>query len=206
MSSFTLQPLKVLFSIGETLYETDFDFEHPWDEANDNFDLFQESSNWVGMNVDYEDMEFMAALIKLNEPLLKQLSEKQITKQQALSEITLPELKKFKVYYEIWGPATLTEKYSIKWDSYDEKWVNDNLRHYYNEGDFNFYDGNYEEYESDNFEPDNFDITHTVKIRESKIPILSKLVLENTKDVLNNLDKETLIELRNLINQKLSSS
>lgn len=206
MSSFTLQPLKILLSIGETLYETDFDFEHPWDEANDNFDLFQESSNWVGMNVDYEDMEFMAALIKLNEPLLKQLSEKQITKQQALSEITLPELKKFKVYYEIWGPATLTEKYSIKWDSYDEKWVNDNLRHYYNEGDFNFYDGNYEEYESDNFEPDNFDITHTVKIRESKIPILSKLVLENTKDVLNNLDKETLIELRNLINQKLSSS
>lgn len=206
MSSFTLQPLKVLLSIGETLYETDFDYEHPWDEVNDNFDLFQESSNWVGINVDYEDMEFMAALIKINEPLLKQLSEKKISKQQALSEITLPELKKFKVYYEIWGPATLTEKYSINWNSYDEKWVNDNLRHYYNEGDFSYYDGNYEEYESDNFEPDNFDITHTVKIRESKIPILSKLVLENTKDVLNNLDKETLIELRNLINQKLSSS
>jgi hypothetical protein len=206
MSSFTLQPLKVLLSIAESLYETDFDYSSPWDEAEDNQILFEGASNWVGMKVDYEDMEFMAALMNLNEPLLKQLSEKQISKQQALSEITLPELKKFKVYYEIWGPATLTEKYSTIWKSYDKGWVNDNLRHSYNDGDFSYYDGNYEEYETDNFEPDNFDIFHVEQLRESEKPILSKLVLENTKDVLNNLDKETLIELRNLINQKLSSS
>lgn len=206
MSSFTLQPLKVLFSIGETLYETDFDYDDPWDEAEDNYNLFETASRWVGMKLEYEDMEFMAALIKENEQLFKQLSEKQISKQQALSEIALPELKKFKIYYDIWGPATLTETYSTTWDSYDKSWANDSLRHSYNEGDFNYYDGNYEEYETDNFDPDNFEITRIREIRESKKPILSKLVMENTKDVLDNLDKETLIELRNLINQKLSSS
>jgi len=41
---------------------------------------------------------------------------------------------------------------------------------------------------------------------ENKKPILDKLVVENTTNLLDNLDRETLIQLRNLINQKLSSS
>jgi len=41
---------------------------------------------------------------------------------------------------------------------------------------------------------------------ENKKPILDKLVVENTTGLLDNLDRETLIQLRNLINQKLSSS
>ena len=205
MSSFTLQPLKVLLTIAESLYETDFNYSNPWDEAEDNQILFEGASSWVGMKVEYEDMEFIAAFMNINEPLLEQLSEKQISKQQAISEISLPKLKKFKIYYEIWGPATLTEKYSTKWESYDESWVNDSFRHSYIEGDFEYYEGNYEEYETDNFEPDNFDIFHTRKITESKKPILSKLLVENTKDALDSLDRETLLELRNLINQKLSS-
>jgi hypothetical protein len=205
MSSFSLQPFKVLLTIAESLYETDFNYDDPWDEADENYNLFKDASRWVGMNVEYEDMEFMASLMNINEPLLKQLSEKQISKQQALSQITPPELKKFKIYYEIWGPATLTERYSTTWESYDKSWVRDSLRYSYNEGDFSAYDGNYEDYETDNFEADNFEITDTREMRESKKPILSKLVMENTKDVLDNLDKETLIELRNLINQKLSS-
>ncbi len=40
----------------------------------------------------------------------------------------------------------------------------------------------------------------------NKKPILDKLVVENTTNLLDNLDRETLIQLRNLINQKLSSS
>ena len=43
------------------------------------------------------------------------------------------------------------------------------------------------------------------KLREGKKPILDRLVVENTKDLLENLDRETLVKLRNLINEKLSS-
>jgi hypothetical protein len=166
----------------------------------------KEKSSWTGVNSEIEDMEFMAALININEPIFQQLKEGSISIKEAIANLTLPELQKYKIYYEIWGPATLTEKYSTTWQSYDRKWVSANIRHSYNEGTFDYYDGNYEEYETDNFEPDNFDITDVRTLSESKKPILSKLVVENTKEILNNLDKETLIELRNLINQKLSSS
>lgn len=205
MNYFRSQPIKILLTVAQSLYETNFNYEDPWDDAEDNDELLKEKSAWLGLDTDYDDMEFMAAFMNINDVILEKLKEGGISKQQAITEITLPKQKTFKIFYEIWGPATLTEKYSTTWQSYDEKWVNESLRHQYNNGEFNYYDGNYEEYETDNFDPDNFDITYTEKIRESKKPILSKLVVENTKEMLHDLDKETLIELRNLINQRLSS-
>jgi hypothetical protein len=79
------------------------------------------------------------------------------------------------------------------------------LRYSYNDGSWDYYNGDYLEHETDDFEPDNFDITYVTKLREGKKPILDRLVVENTKDLLENLDRETLVKLRNLINEKLSS-
>ena len=129
----------------------------------------------------------------------------ELTNSQAIEALSIPKKKKYVAYYELWGPATLTEKYKTTWESYNKNWVKDSLRHSYNEGDFNFYDGDYQEHESDNFEADNFDITYINDLRENKEPILDKLVVENTQDLLDNLDRDTLLKLRNLINQKLSS-
>ena len=206
MSNFKNQPLKVILAVAESLLDTDFIYDNPWDEIDENYVLFEEKTAWLGVKVEFEDMEFIAAFMNINEPILESMKEGKMSKQEAITQVTIPKIKSFKLHYEIWGNATLTEQYSINWPSYDKNWVKDSLRAYYSDGTWSYYDGDYQGYETDNFEADNFDITDVDEIRESKKTILSKLVVENTKDLLENLDKETLIELRNLINQKLSSS
>jgi hypothetical protein len=41
--------------------------------------------------------------------------------------------------------------------------------------------------------------------KNTKTSLLGKLVLENTQDALNSLDKDTLLKLRTLINSRLSN-
>lgn len=206
MSLFLLtQPLKVLIAIAESLMEEDFDYESPWDESDENLSLLKGKTNWLGGKVDEDDMEFMAAFMLNNRRLLEDLISGKVSKSEAISEFEMPRLQKYKVWYEVWGNATLTEKYKTKWESYNRNWVKDSLRHAYNEGSFDYYQGEYVEYETDNFDADNFEILDIRPIDENTKPILSKLVVENTKEMIESLDKDTLIELRNLINRKLSS-
>jgi hypothetical protein len=190
MSRLSQQPLKVLLILSETLMQDNFYYGNPWDDAEDNLKLLRDKSGWIGIGIDYEDMEFIAAFIDENESIIKDVVDGKISKKDALDNLSIPKLEKFNIWYEVWGPATLTEKYRTTWQSYD----------------FSYWEGDYEEHESDNFEPDNFEITSRRKVMENKKPILDKLVVENTTNLLDNLDRETLIQLRNLINQKLSSS
>jgi len=206
MSRLSQQPLKVLLILSETLMQDNFYYGNPWDDAEDNLKLLRDKSGWIGIGIDYEDMEFIAAFIDENESIIKDVVDGKISKKDALDNLSIPKLEKFNIWYEVWGPATLTEKYRTTWQSYDDRWVQDSLRHSYNEGDFSYWEGDHEEDETDHFEPDNFEITARRKVLENKKPILDKLVVENTTGLLDNLDRETLIQLRNLINQKLSSS
>lgn len=203
--SLSSQPKRILLRASQLLYTTGFQFNNPYDEDYNNLEKVKILLGWIGEDFDFEDVEFISAFIKINESLIKLLDKKEISLDEAANQVQIPEQKKFKVYYEIWGPATLTEKYSSGWDSYFKEWVNDSFQHHYHEGSFSYWEGDYQEYETDNFEPDNFAITDVYELNEQKKPSLSKLVLENTSEILDNLDRETLIELRNIINQKLSS-
>ena len=205
MSSFTEQPIKILLAVAESLMDSKFDYNNPWKKSEENYELLDQSSAWIGISVEYEDMEFMAALLKQNEETLTDYINGKISRQDAISRIQKPKIKKFKIWYEIWGPATLTEQYNTVWESFDEKWAEDSLKFHYYDGSFDYFQGEYVGHESDDFEADNFQITDSKVLGENKKAILDKLVVENTENLLDNLDRDTLIHLRNLINRKLSS-
>jgi hypothetical protein len=205
MSVLSNQPLKVLLVLSKQLIEDEFEYRNPWDYEHDNMKKLNTSGAWIGEKFDEDDMEFIAAFILENLKIILSSIHNELTSSEAIEALSIPKKKKYTAYYEIWGSATLTEKYKTTWKSYYKDWVKDSLRYSYNEGNFDYYEGHYLEHESDNFEPDNFDITYVNELNENKVPILDKLVVENTEDLLDNLDRDTLLKLRNLINQKLSS-
>ena len=205
MSVLSNQPLKVLLVLSKQLIEDEFEYRNPWDYEHDNMKKLNTSGAWIGEKFDEDDMEFIAAFILENLKIILSSIHNELTSSEAIERLSIPKKKKYTLYYEIWGSATLTEKYKTTWESYYKNWVKDSLRYSYNEGHFDYYNGDYLEHESDNFEPDNFDITYVNELNENKVPILDKLVVENTQDLLDNLDRDTLVKLRNLINRKLSS-
>jgi hypothetical protein len=205
MSQLRNSPPRILIEIFSLLLSTDFDYGDPYDDYEKNKELLENSSRWASVDVDSLDVEFMAAFISKNENLIESFNSDGVNPNEIISRLVIPEMKEYRISYEIWGSAVLTEQYSTKRDSYSESLAKNSLRHEYHEGEFDYYQGKYEGYETDNFEADNFEITWVESVNESKKSILSRLVIENTSEVLNDLDKRTLIELRNLINQKLSS-
>ena len=205
MSVLSKQPLKVLLTLSKLLVEDGFNYQNPWDYVDDNMETLKSSGSWLGESLNEDDMEFISAFIIENLKTILSSIHNELTNSEAVERMFIPQKKKFSAYYEVWGSASLTEKYKTTWECYYEEWVNDSLRYSYNDGSWDYYDGDYLEHETDDFEPDNFDITYVEKLREGKKPILDRLVVENTKDLLENLDRETLVKLRNLINEKLSS-
>lgn len=205
MSDLSKQPPKILLTLSKLLVEDEFYYRNPWDEVDDNMVKLKSSSSWIGESYDENDMEFIAAFILENLKTILSSIHNEITNSEAVERLYIPEKKKFDAYYEVWGSATLTEKYKTRWECYYEQWVKDSLRYSYNDGSWDYYNGDYQEHETDNFDADNFDITYVTNLRENKKPILDRLVVENTEDLLDNLDRETLVKLRNLINEKLSS-
>lgn len=205
MSVLSRQPLKILLTVSKLLIENEFNYRNPWEDVYENMSKLKDNAGWIGEKLDEDDMDFIAAFILENLKTILSSTHNELTNSEAIERLSIPKKQNYKVWYEIWGPATLTEKYNTTWKSYHKNWVKDSLRHSYREGDFDYYQGDYQEHESDNFEPDHFDITYVNELNETKKPILDKLVVENTKDLLDNLDRDTLVKLRNLINQKLSS-
>jgi len=112
------------------------------------------SGAWIGEKFDEDDMEFIAAFILENLKIILSSIHNELTSSEAIEALSIPKKKKYTAYYEIWGSATLTEKYKTTWKSYYKDWVKDSLRYSYNEGNFDYYEGHYLEHESDNFDRD----------------------------------------------------
>jgi hypothetical protein len=205
MSQLRNSPPRILIEISSLLLSTDFNYRDPYDDYEKSEELLENSSKWASVDVDSLDVEFISSFIFKNEKLIESVNSDGVNPNEIISRLIIPEMKEYRVSYEIWGPAVLTEKYSTTRQSYGESFARNSLRHEYHEGKFDYYQGNYEEHETDNFDADHFEITWVESLNESKKSIISRLVIENTSEVLNDLDKRTLIELRNLINQKLSS-
>ena len=71
-------------------------------------------------------------------------------------------------------------------------------------GDWSYYDGDYIGSDVDEFDEDDLDIDDIEVVRESRNKsILNKLVVENTSEIIESLNRKTLLELRQLIDSKL---
>ena len=197
-------PLKAIVEISKLCWENQLDINSPYGDFSSNEEIVTDASAWTGQDVEALDVEFICLFMNQNSALLLSYFDGKSTFQDISSKLKIPKSKKFKVTYEVWGSATLTETYNTGWTSYNEDWIKDSMEEHRSNGSWNYYDGEYESNESDNFDPDDFDILDiTEKGRTFKENTFSKLVLENTNDILDNVDRDTLIKLRNLSNKSL---
>jgi hypothetical protein len=106
----------------------------------------------------------------------------------------------------VWGSCTYTDYKVQEFDSYDEKWVKDSAQQQRSDGNWDMWNGrdrrktDYENYEESDYELEGVYEVNKKPVQES---LLSKLIIENTSEVVNSLDKKTLLELRRIIDSKL---
>jgi hypothetical protein len=161
----------------------------------------------VGIDsLSYRDVEFISKFMTDNSELIQKIFE---TKDKSLlSELKYPINKMFKIPYEIHSNQSVLENYTVNWDSYDKKFVRSSLIEARNDGNFDEWTGDLQrtdvlDSETTDWIINDEDITEINT--EKTESILDRLVIENTSSVINSLDRNTLINLRNIINSRLSS-
>jgi hypothetical protein len=161
----------------------------------------------VGINsLEYRDVDFISKFMTDNSELIQKIFE---TKDKSLlSELEYPINKMFKIPYEIHSNQSVLENYTVNWDSYDKKFVRSSLIEARNDGNFDEWTGDLQRTDVLDSEVSEWIINddEITEINTEKTEsILDRLVIENTSSVINSLDRNTLINLRNIINSRLSS-
>ena len=186
--------------------ENDYDFEDPYIMGySESCEIVEDASRWVGVGtIESVDIEFVAKFISLNENLLRSWIDGEKKFDEISSELVKPRPKKYMVYYSSKGRGYVIQKYSTDWTSYDKDWIDESMRELSSMGDWSYYEGDYLGTDVDDFDEDSLDIDEIEVLNEGQNKsILNKLVVENTSEVINSLDKKTLLELRKLIDSKL---
>ena len=202
-SHFSTQPKRLLGRISKELIDKGFDASDPYDDYYDNFKIMEKVFRFFGYEAVDEDYQFFCKFIKDNDDLLSEIFE---TKDASLYDgLSIPIAQEYKIKYTIDGSCSFTEFYSDTVSCYDEDWVESMLYNSNSKGTWDFYEGNLYNTAYDNYETSDFSINEVKPaVTESK-SLLSRLVIENTSDVVSSLDKETLYELKRIIDSRLSS-
>lgn len=199
-------PLKIIANIAKLCIEDGFEYFSPYDDYDDNIEILQTATAWTSNNVDsLLDLEFMSKFITTNETLLTKWIDEDLNLKEIAGDLIIPKAKSFQIRYEQWGPATYTEHYSTIWYSYDKSWVSSAMEAELRNGDWNYMDGENVSHDVDDWEPDNERINSIQEFSPVNESVKQKVILENTSELLKQIDKKSLIELRDLINQRLSS-
>lgn len=206
-SVFSKKNPEMLLFIIKQLTEKGFDFENPYNEFDKNYLILEKICKLVGIDsLLYRDVDFISKFMTDNSELIQKIFK---TKDKSLlSELEYPINKMFKIPYEIHSNQSVLENYTVNWDSYDKKFVRSSLIEARNDGNFDEWTGDLQrtdvlDSETTDWIINDEDITEINT--EKTESILDRLVIENTSSVINSLDRNTLINLRNIINSRLSS-
>ena len=210
-SQFLSLSKKQLVFISEKLVDEDFPIGNPYISNFDSaYNTLQEVSRYFSIESTHEDVEFFAKFLQINDEIIADLfanNKEQRKNKELIEQLIIPVAKSYNLDYSVWGSCNYTDYKVQEFDSYDEEWVKDSAQQQRNDGNWNIWDGrDRRDTEYDNFEESDYDFGDVHEIDETKIKtesILSRLVLENTKDVVKSLDKKTLLELRRIIDSKL---
>lgn len=210
-SEFSKLPKKQLFLIAKKLIDEDFPTDNPYNDYQESYNTLENIAKYFNMVVNDEDVQFFVKFIYINDNLLAKILDNPKDK-SLIERLEIPVAKTYDLHYTVWGSCTFTEYLAQKFDSYDKNWVKDSADQQREDGNWDYYDGRkLREVEFDNFEESDNSYDEVYEVNDNKTintnfvsdSILDKLVIENTKDVVNSLDKETLIELRRIIDSKL---
>jgi hypothetical protein len=206
-SQFHKYPKKLLYRISSVLLEKDSGWEDGNPYYNNNFDLkyddLQEIGKYVGAtHINQEDVEFFVKFIEINEDKLESINGGDKSLIESL-EIPIAEL--FRVDYSVYGSCLFRENKYDDFSSYDKSWVSDSVDQLRQDGGWDFYNGmDHEETNYENFETHDFSIDDVYPATQSqKESRLSKLVIENTENIIDSLDRKTLIKLKSIIESRL---
>jgi hypothetical protein len=210
-SQFSKLPKKQLIFIAEKLVDEDFPIGNPYtDDFDDAYGTLQEVSRYFGVESTHEDVEFFAKLLEINDEIIADLfanNKEQMKNRELIEQLVIPVAKSYNMDYSSWGTCSYTNYMVQEFDSYDEDWVTDSATQQNNDGNWNMWEGqetNPTEYE--NFEESDYSFGDVYEVNESNTrneSVLNRLVIENTSEVVNSLDRKTLLELRRIIDSKL---
>jgi len=208
-SQFSKLSKKQLVFICEKLVDEDFPIGNPYTDDFDNaYEILQSVSKYFGISATQEDVEFFSKLLEINDDLIADLfanNKEQMKNRELFEQLVIPVAKSYNMDYSSWGSCSYTNYMVQEFDSYDEDWVTDSAIQQSNDGNWNRWEGqetNPTEYE--NFEESDYSFGDVYEVDETKIEsILDRLVIENTSEVVNSLDRKTLLELRRIIDSKL---
>jgi hypothetical protein len=210
-SQFSRLPKKQLVFIAEKLVDEDFPIGNPYtDDFDDAYGTLQEVSRYFGVESTHEDVEFFAKLLEINDEIIADLfanNKEQMKNRELIEQLVIPVAKSYNMDYSSWGTCSYTNYMVQEFDSYDEDWVTDSATQQNNDGNWNMWEGqetNPTEYE--NFEESDYSFGDVYEVNESNTrneSVLNRLVIENTSEVVNSLDRKTLLELRRIIDSKL---
>lgn len=213
-SQFSKLPKKQLVFISEKLVDEDFPIGNPYGDFEDAYKTLKSVSKYFNIEPSQEDVEFFSKFLEINDEIIADLfanNREQMRNKELIEKLEIPLAKTFDMEYEVDGSCTYTEYLSQEFDCYDKSWVRDSADQQRNDGNWDTYDGrersptDYENYEVNDFTYGDvyevYDDGSGFKLRRESI--LGKLIVENTKDVVDSLDKKTLLELRRVIDSKL---
>ena len=208
-SQFSKLSKKQLVFICEKLVDEDFPIGNPYiSDFDDAFNILEGVSKYFSITSNYEDVEFFAKLLEVNDDLIADLfanNKEQMKNRELFEQLIIPVAKSYNMDYSSWGTCSYTNYMVQEFDSYDKDWVTDSAIQQNNDGSWNMWEGqetNPTEYE--NFEESDYNFGDVYEIDETKTEsILDRLVIENTSSVVNSLDKKTLLKLKSLIESRL---
>lgn len=212
-SQFSKLPKKQLVFITEKLVDEDFPIGNPYDSDFDAAEkILTEVANYFSLGVTQEDVEFFSKFLEVNENIIAELfanNREQMRNSSLIEQLVIPVAKTYDLHYTTWGSCSYTEYKASYFDSYDKDWVTDSASQQRNDGNWDMWDGrDVRDAEYENFEESDSTYNHVYNVDDKQETIysesiLDKLVIENTKDVVNSLDRNTLIKLKSIIESRL---
>lgn len=211
LSQFSRLPKKGLLFISEKLINEDFPIGNPYhynfDEA---FNVLKNASKYFSIVPTQEDVEFFSKFLEINDEIIADLfanNKEQMKNRELIEQLVIPVAKSYNMDYSSWGSCNYTNNMTQEFDSYDEEWVKDSATQQLNDGNWNMWDGQERSYtEYDDYQESDYRFDNVYEVDESKIKnesVLDRLVIENTSDVIDSLDKQTLIKLKSIIESRL---
>ena len=205
-SQFSKLPKKQLFLIAEKLIDEDFPTDNPYNDYQESYNILENIAKYFNMVVNDEDVQFFSKFLSINDDILTKLLDNPKDK-SLIERLEIPVAETYELHYTTWGSCTYTQYLAQKFDSYDKNWVRDSAEQQRQDGNWDYYNGrNVRDTEYENFEESDSSYDHVYEVEDekpTKESMLDRLVIENTKDVVNSLDKKTLMELRRIIDSKL---
>lgn len=210
-SQFSRLPKKHLVFITEKLIDDEFPIGNPYDADYDYAKkILKEVGNYFNIAVVDEDVEFFSKFLEINGDIIAELfanNGELKNNKQLIDRLEIPVAKTYDVHYTVWGSCSYTEYMAQYFDCYDDKWVKDSALQQRNDGSWDWWDGrNVKQTDYDNFQENDWSIDDIYEYEEKenvKESILDRLVVENTQEIVDSLDKKTLLELKNIIDSKL---